>query len=321
MRSLPTWANARTLDGICGFGEELLIARKVAQSLRFYFEKYNGSSQFRTEDAALIATLQQSYAQQFDRECLRLFGIADPESDQPAAVAIVKAVKAYYHLQQRHRVNYKHDPCATKHWLADAVIRRSDRAAISNSADVEMMVVTQISEALESLSTSRSASKNACTLGWATAVRLLMPREGLYREALQKRIADVLGETQTSFETRRSLVSRLIRSAVGRGRRHWRSLPAHMIVRSHVTYEGSSVIDCFDTLSNIDVTWCEGLCVDGVPWLLGRPLVDKHLRGERVKLDGASWSGVFPGNSSDLLSAAEGREEVDLSSIRFHYAL
>src|SRR5262249_51128628 len=40
MRALPNWVNARTLDGVVGFGDEMKIVYKLIESLAFYFKKY-----------------------------------------------------------------------------------------------------------------------------------------------------------------------------------------------------------------------------------------------------------------------------------------
>jgi hypothetical protein len=80
MRSLPNWVNARTLDGIVGFGEEMKILHKLIESLSFYFSKYRTEHCPAPPPADSLRSLAQSA---YDRVgALRECFASDPDREE-----------------------------------------------------------------------------------------------------------------------------------------------------------------------------------------------------------------------------------------------
>jgi hypothetical protein len=124
MRALPNWANARTLDQVVGYGEEMKIVMKVIQSLVFHFNKYRPRSKSAIDQQVLISRCSDAYKRAFEAECLRMCAL--DAFDNPALCdSVVPILRAYFAEQQKLRVDYKHGLVKSQGWLFDAVIAAS----------------------------------------------------------------------------------------------------------------------------------------------------------------------------------------------------
>lgn len=242
MRALPDWRNARNLDGVVGFGDEMKIVDKTIESLAFYFAKYKPkNSAAPPSGAALRRCAHDAHARAFANECLRIWN-AEANSDSASSAVIVQSLRRYYSWQQRHLINYKRDIPEQFGWLHDGF-----------GAAAESEVLGKIAAALTQAFANLPDREERWWRAWTTANRYLAPRNCLGRETLKARIEQLPG---TSMEVRE-----FVRATVAGGRRHWPKLPSDLTVLAHLSYDGSTALLCDEVSTRRKVFWLEGLCV------------------------------------------------------------
>jgi hypothetical protein len=275
MRALPDWRNARNLDGVAGFGDEMKIVDKMIESLAFYFAKYKPKhSAAPAFGAALRRCAQQAHERAFARECLRIWNVP---ADATAALGadIVQRLRHYFSSQQRQQVNYKHDVPDPFSWLHDDI-----------GAPAESETLRAISAALHQSFANLPDCDERCWRAWITADRYLMPRESLYREALKARI-----EQLTVIPTE---VREFVRATVASGRRHWPKLPSDLTVLAQVSYEGSTALLCDEFTTRRQVYWLEGLCVQDCLILFDLELTPAGASDIGAQVANRAWTARVP---------------------------
>jgi hypothetical protein len=287
MRALPNWVNARTLDGVVGFGDEIKIVNKLIESLAFYFSKYRLESGSSQPTAAVLRSLaQNAHAQAFTRECLRMWSV-DPQTDPALSSAIVHALREYFAWQQRFQVNYKHGVLHKKSWIYDGIVHDYREAEAATS--IEAQTLHAISVALHRHLENCPARDERMLRAWSTAARYLMPRETLDREALQQLIERRIAADHDS-SCQGEWVTDFVRTAVGCGRRHWPRLSLDLTVQAHVAYEGSSALLCVESTARLPVYWFEGIRIDDTFRLFNSKVTMEQAKDIGVQSDGSYWT-------------------------------
>jgi hypothetical protein len=249
MRALPNWGKARNLDGVVGFGEEMMIVNKVIESLGFYFNKYRSKqSAVAPSGAALRSRAQEAHARAFARECLRMWNL-DQHASPALISAVVQPLRRHFSLQQTHEVNYKHGESNRIGWLYDEPTQAAESQTLS-----------LISAALRQHFAEFPDGERRCRRAWLTADRYLMPRKGLERETLKARIEQLLSARPIE-DGGPERVGELIRTTVASGRRHWPRVPCDLTVLAQVSSDGSAALLCEEFAGGRLVYWLEGLCV------------------------------------------------------------
>jgi hypothetical protein len=249
MRALPNWVNARNLDGVAGFGEEMMIVNKMIESLAFYFNKYRPKhSALAPSGAALRSCAQEANERAFARECLRIWGF-NTNASPALTSAVVQPLRRYFSAQQKYQVNYKYGENNRFHWLHD-----------ETAQEAESKTLNTVSAALCRYFAEFPDGNERCQRAWITADRYLMPRKALYRENLKTCIEQLLSAHDQHDELPER-VGELIRTVVASSRRHWPTLPPDLAVLAQVSYEGSSALLCDEFPRRRRVYWLEGLCV------------------------------------------------------------
>jgi len=258
-RSLPNWVNARTLDGIVGFGEEMKILHKLIESVSFYFSKYQAEHCRAPSRADSLRSLAQSaYDRAFARECLRMWGVPSDQSSSHSA-AVAQGLRRYFLWQQKFQVNYKHGSVCEHGWLYDHVV--ADPSASALTVGPELETLDAIRAALRKYFCGTPDREARLLHAWSCAVRYLMPRDLLDRERLQRSIEHRLA-TDLPSNASSEWIDEFVRATVGQSRRHWPRLPADLTVQAHAAYEGSSALRCVELVSGRAVYWLEGVRVN-----------------------------------------------------------
>jgi len=246
MRALPNWGNARNLDGVVGFGEEMMIVNKVIESLSFYFNKYRPrESAVALSGTVLRGRAEEAHVRAFARECLRMWNF-DLDASPAVISAVVQPLRRYFSWQQTHEVNYKHGESNRFGWLHD-----------KSTKGVESQTLNTISAALRHYFAAFPDGDERCRRSWITADRFLMPRQGLDREALKVRIEKSLSAHNVQAGAL-EWVGEFIRTTVASGRRYWPRLPNDLIVLGQASYDGSTALMCEEFTGRRRVYWLEG---------------------------------------------------------------
>jgi hypothetical protein len=269
MRALPNWVNARNLDVVAGFGDEMKIVDKLIESLGFYFRKYRAAS---VSTAALRSQAKAAHTRAFTRECLRMWGL-DAQTDPTLTDAVMRALSRYFSCQQKFRVNYKRGGVNDHGWLYNA-----------RAASIETETLNAIDAALHRHFANFPDREERALQAWSCAARYLMPRESLDREKLKQSIERRLESSA------REWIADFVRSAVGRGRRHWPRLPSDLTVQAHVAYEGSSALLCLERSSRRQVYWLEGIRVHDSFRLFDSCITVEQARDLGAQADSDRWS-------------------------------
>lgn len=285
MRSLPNWANARTLDGIVGFGEEMKILHKVIESLSFYFSKYRGEQCPAPARAESLRSLAQSaYERAFARECLRMWGVA---SSQSSSALVVQELRRYFLWQQNFQINYKHGSVSELGWLYDPIGANASGAAPRVAR--ELQTLEAILAALRECFASTPDREEKLFHAWSCAARHLMPRDLLDRERLQGLIEHRLAGDLSSNSSG-EWIDEFVRTTVGQSRRHWPKLPADLTVQAHVAFEGSSALLCVELPSRRKVYWLEGVRVSNTYRLFDTCFSIDHAKAIKDEPDEIHWT-------------------------------
>lgn len=256
MRALPNWVNARNLDGVMGFGDEMKIVDKVIESLAFYFTKYRPRHSAAPPPAAkLRRRAQDAHASAFARECLRIWNL---QPDGPPALnsAVLQSLGLHFSWQQGHQVHYKHGIGDRLPWLHDEI--GSAAAGSQGSSTIESRTLSAISAALRQCFANFPDGAERWRHAWTTADRYLMPRNSLDRELLKARIERWLA-TPGGQNDQREWVGEFVRATIASGRRHWPRLPSDLTVLAQVSYDGSTALLCEESSTRRQVYWLEGL--------------------------------------------------------------
>jgi hypothetical protein len=287
MRALPNWVNARTLDGVLGFGDEMKIVYKLIESLAFYFKKYPpGSASQPLQAAALRSRAQDAHARAFTRECLRIWNV-DPETNPALNSAVMQALCRYFSWQQKHQVNYKHGVLHDYSWLYDGITE--SRAEGNGAATIETETLDAISAALHQHFVNFPDRVGRCRQAWSSAARYLMPRETLDREKLQALIERRIAADQR-WSSPREWIADFVRTIVGSGRRHWPRLPPDLTVQAHMAYEGSSALLCEEPSTRRQVYWLEGIRINDTFTLFDSCFTNGRARDIGAQSDGVYWT-------------------------------
>jgi hypothetical protein len=287
MRALPNWANARTLDGVVGFGEEMRLVSKLIESLTFHFDKYRPKSVAAPSLAVTLRSLAlDAHARAFTQECLRMWSV-DAQTSTTLTTTIMTALSRYFKWQQKFQVNYKHGVLHEHGWLYDVIAGIPSHS--NGRASIEIQTLSAISTALHQHFASFADSNQRIQHAWSSAVRYLMPRETLDREHLQSLIeARITSDQQPS--SRREQVEDFVRTAVGRSRRHWPRLPSGLTVQAHVAYEGSSALLCVEVATRRPVYWFEGTRVHDTFRLFDSRLTADQAKEIAAQSSGSCWT-------------------------------
>jgi hypothetical protein len=284
MRALPNWVSARNLDTVVGFGDEMKIVNKVIESLGFYLHKYRPQPASSTPSAAALRSHAQGvYKRAFTQECLRMWNV-DPQTDPTLTDAMMLALNRYFSWQQKFQANYKHGVVHEQSWLYDSIV--GDRAS---APSIETQTLDAISAALQRQFVNTPDRDERTLQAWSSAVRYLMPRESLDREKLQQLIERRLAADRKSRPSRK-WVADFVRTAVGKGRRHWPRLPSDLTVRAQVAYEGSSALLCLESSTRRLVYWLEGIRVRETLRLFDSCITDEDARAIGARSSGAYWT-------------------------------
>ena len=275
MRALPDWRNARNLDGVAGFGDEMKIVDKMIESIAFYFIKYKPKhSAALPSGAALRRCAQDAHARAFAKECLRIWNF---QADATAAFDnnIVQTMRHYFSSQQRYQVNYKHDVPDPFRWLHDDI-----------GAPAESETLSAISADLHHSFANLPDRDERCWRAWTTADRYLMPRKSLDREVLKARIEQMAVVPKE--------VDDFVRASIAGGRRHWPKLPSDLTVLAQVSYDGSTVLLCDEVGTRRQVYWLEGLLVQDRLILFDLELPLARASNIRVQVANGVWTARLP---------------------------
>jgi hypothetical protein len=301
MRALPNWANARNLDAVVGFGDEMKIVNRLIESMCFFCRKYSSTvapatAAATTSAAELRSRAQAAYEHAFTRECLRMWGL-DPQTNPELTSAMAIALRGYFSRQQRIKVNYKRGEALEHGWLYDELVgsRRS-----TDAPNFEAKTLSAVRMALRAHFYKFTDGEMRSTRAWSSAARYLMPRQSLDRERLQKSIETKLTDNRDP-NAEPDWVTKLIRDVSGQGRRHWAKLPVDLVVRAHVAYDGSSALLCLDPSTGRDTYWLEGLCVNGTFRFFGRLLRPDQAEGIGARAAETCWTARYSPSTPNLL--------------------
>jgi hypothetical protein len=291
MRALPSWANARTLDRVVGFGEEMKIVAKVIQSLTFYFNKYRPQKTSAFQEATLQSTAKEAFVRAFSHECLRIWSI-DTTADAALTSAFMQPIRRYFAEQQRLQVNYKHGLVKSQGWLYDALVAGPSGAM--GKLHSERQVLVEIQKIVADHFPTSPKHNKECLNAWSAAVRYLMPRDGIDREALKSQIILAISTNNNAPKPNPDVIRDLIQRATGKGRRHWSRLSRELIVKAHVSYEGSSALQCIELQTDEGILWLEGIRADGRFCLFDSYFTLKDADELGTRGDGIYWTAQIP---------------------------
>jgi hypothetical protein len=247
MRALPDWVNARNLDGVVGFGDEMKIVGKLIESISFFFAKYLPKHAHKPPSGAVLrAVAHEAHARAFGRECLRIWNV-DPSASASLNSAIMQALNRYFALQQRHRVNYKHGVTERFPWLHDG-----NSLDIAESSGTLRDIVAALRQHFAGFPDRAERLRRASL----TACRYLMPRSEMNRETLKARIESSIAAPRRT-DGQCNWLEEFMKSTISRGRRHWPNLPEDLTVCAHVAFDGSSALLCEEQELR-KVYWFEG---------------------------------------------------------------
>jgi hypothetical protein len=281
MRALPNWVNAKTLDHAVGFGHEMKIIAKVAQSILFFAKKYGKGVQTLVDESQFLPQLFRWHEHAFTAESLRLFSIhATQDSELKAQIS--KSLKDFFSEQQRARANYKHGVIPSRPWLYDGVVNGAASTGAKSRA------LTQIDVALRAHSARASDRSGLERRAWWSASRYLMPRPQAFREELQVEINDRLAIEQTNPDESIQSFEQFIQSTIGLSRRHWPRLTTDMIVMAHVTCDGSTALLCSTANQEGLIIWLEG-----IRYREGLRLFNEELTSDEGREVGAQRHGQY----------------------------
>lgn len=319
MRALPHWGNARNLDRVVGFGDEMKILSKVIQSLTFYFNKYQPKSARAFQEAVLQSLSKEAYTRTFTKECLRIWSM-DTTNDVVQATAIVQSIRRYFSHQQRLQVNYKHGLVKTQDWLYEVVADLG--GSTKKVSTYELKTIVEIQCIIGEHFSKSPECTRLCIQAWSTAVRHLMPRDAINREALQQKILSALSANRQILTPYPRVIRELIHQASGEGRRHWPRLSRDLVVYAHVAYGGFSALLCRNLATEQSMVWLEGIRMQNEYWLFDSSFTSAEA-DFNVECDGLYWTAQVPISQEDIplshhrIKLKERSIEIPLMQVRY----
>ena len=274
MRSLPTWQNVKLHAHAPGFGADIEVLKAVLKSLAFYINKNGrpGHSVISTVD--LPATVVQTYYKCLHRNLSTFFG--DIESDAPALAEQIGDILLNYFLTQQ-KTKFQFDwrnPLPTNvPWLG-ATNPHSNPLGYAET--VEHQVFRTVEAVLHNQPGTSEERRARHSLAWGNAKRYLSPRH-LTREILRNSPYEAALPSNPEVRPEAIEVAKTVADIVGRNRRHWPNLPAHLQVRAQTYLDGSSALWCVRHPDGRLVLWIEGIHADGAMiffngrWPFGSP--------------------------------------------------
>jgi len=245
-RAVENWKRGIVVDMACAFGkDELVEFLDSCTNMLFYLRKYATSSSFGVLPLRLNYLVASTYEKALDVFFAGLFGLRfDAKSAE--VVAISAALKKYFFSQQKEVVNYLSDDAPDSGaWLYDVLKARLDGSPPAPGAR-EARVIDEIEAALTRLYASHPEPEAAVQAKLRTALRMLRPRDQLFRDALQLRIYDGLlmkdGHPTTGAEFA-SRIDEFIRSHVATSRRVF-DLPDDLVALGAAGNSYSTAIHC-----------------------------------------------------------------------------
>ena len=286
-RALPNWINYRFVPHTPGFGEEMTYMMGLIQSLVFHFNKYRTAECPPLPPAPILLDHAKAvYDQAFQREAQKLWGLEN-ETNAALIACITNSLRKYFLLQQRTRLNYYQSARLDKRWLYDVMIGDSAKEPRDSAEEATLEAV---SRGLSDHFGDGSANREKRHHTWMTAVRLLMPRNEIDRDSMQKRIYREISPDGLGSKPNADVIRDLISSIVGNSRRFWADLSTNLTVIGHVSSGGCSALFCEQVATGAKVLWLQGvLCGDRLR-LFTNWLVREDLESCNLKINDGCWS-------------------------------
>jgi hypothetical protein len=247
-RAVENWKRGIVVDMACAFGkDELAEFLDSCTNMLFYIRKYAASSSFGTLPLRLNFLVSSTYEKALDTFLAGLFGLQF-DAKSPEVVTISGALKKYFFSQQKEVVNYLSDDVPDSGaWLYDVLKARLDGSPGALD-DRETRVIEEIEAALARLYASHPAPQAAVQAKLRAALRMLRPRDRLFRDPLQLRIYDDLLMKEgnpTSGPEFASQIDEFIRSHVATSRRVF-DLPDDLVALGAAGNSYSTAIHCHE---------------------------------------------------------------------------
>jgi hypothetical protein len=294
-RSLPDWAKVFTQDHMPGFGGERHLLKAAVKSLCYFYNKYKSADSSEMKEAALLAVAERALAARFDMECLRVWNLQDVPAGDLRDV-VLDAMRRYYEKQQQTNVSLERGFTSLLPWLGNALDGRATDAVATGKPTIESETIERIENALVANFGADAAGVARARRSRSTARRLLMPRDVLYREALQETLYGMLGGQNQILGPEVDRVADTIRSILSAGRRHWPRLGIEWIVLAQASWGYCSAVFCRDATMSKYGWWVETIrCQDHVR-IFEQSIPSRDLHAWLATSDDRLWTGFFPAN-------------------------
>ena len=291
MHVFANWANAQVLDADGGFGRELDVVHGTIRSLVFYHNKYLPEGCVPASENAILKAMLAAYDEAFDRECLRAWGL-EGQHRSGVLAEIPRAVRSVFARQQGTTVNVSHGESSDLPSLHDTIV--GARADASTASAIE-----RIDRALRVYFEPMAQAPQRRRSAWATAARILKPRDAIVRDRLREKIAALLAAYPLETTIPATAIANLVTACVDASRRCWDALPPDLSVTAHRYDATSSALRCVDLAGATHVL------------LQGRRIDDAlHYFRQRVPLrdarDAVAWNGEFDWTACVRMDATRG---------------
>lgn len=246
-RALPSWHRAFTVSSAAPFGNELDALSPMISSLAFYFSKY-GDEDNQIHDLRELQRRMSSAAKlSFDRACLDAVFASDRSAySEDEQAKILRVIYDYFGLQQLTVVDYFSGEHKRKvEWAFSAFANGS-----GPPRDTEAPSETMASALKQILTSDRSGVIDRGLTQVAAAKRWLRPRRLAYRENLARVIDYMLRKTDVTSGDFAKKVDALVMRIVARSRRHWRGLPADIVLSATSSAGYCTALYCTNASSN-----------------------------------------------------------------------
>ncbi|MDC8014886.1 hypothetical protein [Tahibacter soli] len=292
MHAFPDWSNVQVLPHDLGFGKEMTVVQATIRSLLFYCRKFGGIEASEDDLRSILDSAERAYETAFDKACAHLLALDGEAEDAKPAGHAAAAFRRYFKLQQQSTLNASFGDRSTAAWLHEPIVGSASAAPGS----AEHALLTEIRDLLREGFGSAGIDAWKTRRAWFSASRLLKPRAGIYRESLRRSIGELLDERFARFDpappdlAEKRRFATFIDDVVASARRHWRNLPANLLVIGYANRGRSSVLLCEAVPAGEFLLWLEGaVCGEHLDFF-GASLHADDFLPLRIDSHGAGWS-------------------------------
>ncbi|WP_402721339.1 hypothetical protein [Janthinobacterium rivuli] len=290
-RALPNWCRYISMNDVEGFGNELPEMSAAITSISFYVNKYKVGDTGNMHPAELLQVFGRELEQACATAFLHLFHLEDVK-DEAIRGAALATLFAYYGMQQRFEVRYQNGVKKKLDWLSDALPAFGAQAG---ALPAERAVLANLSAAIHASQLDKESKKLLCRRMWATAARLLPGRLDILRDSLVTILHALImkrnaGSPGGSMEP-------AVNELIARSRRHWPSVPRHLIVLGQFSSPRCAMLYCLDPDNGKYFLWLEAASLNNQVWCLDQWLTRCVVEPYRYESGRAGWCGLFPASA------------------------